>query len=361
MTSYQQRRQKIQTLGLVNGVFFIVLFSLSAFYIAELPIIQKINLSPLIVGIIIGMAYANSLRNHLPKLWVPGVLFCSKQLLRLGIILYGFSLTIQNVMSVGAAGFVIDFVVVLSVMLLGLLIGKMLKMDGELTLFTTIGSAVCGAAAILGAESVIKGRPYKAAVAVATVVIFGTIAMFLYPILYNNHLIHIPAALMGTYTGSTLHEVAHVVGAGHAMHSDAIANDAVVVKMIRVILLAPLLLVVGYFIDRQNRSSDDINKQGKKLTIPWFAVFFLVTIVIHSGMILAGEHYQLHFIEPLVGGINKFDTFILTMAMTALGCETNIQSFKQAGFKPFILAGVLFAYLLVGGFYITKYISLWLA
>ena len=78
-------------------------------------------------------------------------------------------------------------------------------------------SAICGAAAVLGAESVIRPQPYKTAVAVSTVVIFGTIAMFLYPVIYNTGISGLDAREMGVYTGSTLHEVAHVVGAGNAM------------------------------------------------------------------------------------------------------------------------------------------------
>lgn len=360
MTHYQKSKKKAQRAGLLHGILFIVLFSLSAFYIADLSIIKSIHLSPLIVGILIGMGYANSLRNRLPATWVPGILFSSKKLLRLGIILYGFRLTIQNILSVGMSGFITDILIVTSVMLLGLLLGKMLKMDKELTIFTSIGSAVCGAAAVLGAESVIRGRPYKAAVAVATVVIFGTIAMFLYPIMYNSGWLNMPEKIIGIYTGSTVHEVAHVVGAGDAMNNATIASDAVIVKMIRVMLLAPLLLILGFFINKNNHESDDVNKQGKKIAVPWFAFIFLGVIILNSGLVWLTDNYALDFIPTIVNGINHFDTFILTMAMTALGCETNVKSFKQAGAKPFLMAAILFAYLLVGGFYITKYVSIWL-
>lgn len=86
---------------MLHGILLIALFSCAAFYIADFDFIQKLSFSPLIVGIVLGMLYANSLRNNLPETWVPGIKFCSKQILRLGIILYGFRLTFQSVIAVG--------------------------------------------------------------------------------------------------------------------------------------------------------------------------------------------------------------------------------------------------------------------
>lgn len=87
--------------NMLHGILLIALFSCAAFYISDLSFVKSLSFSPLIVGIILGMLYANSLRNRLPETWVPGILFCSKQILRLGIILYGFKLTFQDVMAVG--------------------------------------------------------------------------------------------------------------------------------------------------------------------------------------------------------------------------------------------------------------------
>ena len=78
----------------IHGILLIALFSFAAFYIAEIPFVKSLSFSPLIVGIILGMLYANSLRNHLPETWVPGIKFCTKQILRAGIVLYGFRLTL---------------------------------------------------------------------------------------------------------------------------------------------------------------------------------------------------------------------------------------------------------------------------
>ena len=162
-----------------SGVLFIALFSFTALYLSEFEILKKLSISPLIVGIIIGIIYANSLRVHLPQVWTPGIVFCTKTLLRWGIILYGMRLTFQDVISVGVAGLIVDLIIIITTLIIGVFCGRLLKMDKDLTLLTSIGSAICGAAAVLGAESVLSSSSYKTAIVVSTVVIFGTIVMFI--------------------------------------------------------------------------------------------------------------------------------------------------------------------------------------
>ncbi|MDE7411624.1 MAG: YeiH family protein [Paramuribaculum sp.] len=337
-----------QRASMLHGVLLMALFSCAAFYIGEINFLKEISLSPMIIGIILGMIYANSLRNHLPATWVPGIIFCSKRLLRIGIILYGFRLTFQDVLSVGTAGILIDIIVVTVTIFLGIAIGKALGMDKDLTLLTSIGSAICGAAAVLGAESTIQTKPYKTAVAVATVVIFGTISMFLYPIMYRTGLLELSAQQMGIYSGSTLHEVAHAVGAGNAMGSE-VSNVAVIVKMIRVMLLVPVLIILGYWVALRMKKDPEQNNSGKgKLTVPWFAFGFLAVIGFNSFNLLP---------TAAIDAINYFDTFLLTMAMTALGAETSIEKFKKAGAKPFVLAFCLFIWLLGGGYIMARYLT----
>lgn len=334
----------------LHGILLIVLFSFSACYLAEMPVIKHLSLSPLIVGIVLGMLYANSLRNHLPKTWVPGILFCSKQVLRAGIVFYGFRLTFHDIGEVGWQGVLVDAVIVVSTILLGVALGRLLKMDKDTALLTSVGSSICGAAAVLGAEPVVKCQPYKAAVAVSTVVIFGTLSMFLYPALYRAGWFGMNAEQMGLYTGATLHEVAHVVGAGNAMStvdaaSASIEHAAIIVKMIRVMMLAPVLVVLALCLggSRSEEASGEKGEPAKsrKIAVPWFAFLFVGAIAFNSLGWLP---------QTAVDGIEKVDTFMLTMAMTALGVETNIDKFKKAGAKPFVLALLLYAWLFFGGY-----------
>ena len=340
--------------NVLHGVLLIALFSCSAFYIAEFQFIKQLSFSPLIVGIILGMLYANSLRNHLPETWVPGILFCTKQVLRAGIVLYGFKLTFQSVIAIGLPAILIDMVIVVLTILIGVWVGRFMKRDKDLALLTATGSAICGAAAVLGAEPVVKCEAHKTAVAVSTVVIFGTLSMFIYPVMYRAGILDLDPEQMGLYTGATLHEVAHVVGAGNAMGKE-ISDAAIIVKMIRVMMLAPVLVMMSFALARTavKAVSDSVKetaavtaKRGK-ITIPWFAFGFLAAIGFNSFDLLP---------HAVVDGINNIDTFMLTMAMTALGTETSIEKFKKAGAKPFILAAVLYIWLLGGGYLLAKYL-----
>lgn len=331
--------------GLYHGILFMALFACAAFFIGQAQLMRDLSFSPLIIGIVLGMIYANSLRNHLPETWTPGIQYCSKSILRLGIILYGFRLTFQDVVAVGMAGVLVDLIIVTVTILGGVWIGRLLKMDRDIALLTSIGSGICGAAAVLGAEATLHTKPYKTAVAVATVVIFGTIAMFLYPMAYRSGILGLDASQMGILSGSTLHEVAHAVGAGNAM-GDEIAGVSIIVKMIRVMLLVPVLIILGWWAASKVKSGS--SKEGKrKVAVPWFAFGFLLVIGFNSFNLLP---------EAVVGWINDFDTFLLTMAMAALGAETSFDKFKKAGAKPFILAFCLFIWLMGGGYLLAKYL-----
>lgn len=352
----------------LHGILLIALFSFAAFYIAEIPFVRRLSFSPLIVGIILGMLYANSLRNKLPETWVPGIKFCTKQILRWGIILYGFRLTLAQVAAVGLPALAVDLIVVTVTILGGVALGRLLRIDADTALMTSTGSAICGAAAVLGAEPVVRCEGYKTAIAVSTVVIFGTISMFLYPIMYRTGLLDgLSDTGVAIYTGSTLHEVAHVAGAGNAMDpTDAlgIAGTATITKMIRVMLLAPVLVIMSFALAGRRRRTaaagaavaEAAGKQEKsRITIPWFAFGFIGVICLNSLLQQLCSAATVREI-PLNSAIEYIDTFLLTMAMTALGTDTSIDKFRQAGAKPFVLAGLLYVWLVVGGYFLTKYL-----
>ena len=251
-------------------------------------------------------------------------------------------------MAVGFSAIVMDAIIVCGTIGLGILVGRLLKIDRSIALLTACGSAICGAAAVLGVDGAIRPKPYKTAVAVATVVIFGTLSMFLYPILYRAGIFDLSPDMMGLFTGSTVHEVAHVVGAANAMGAE-VSNNAIIVKMIRVMMLVPVLLVIAWTVARDVAKRDclentDTNKP--KISIPWFAILFLVVIGFNSLGLLP---------ESIVNWINQLDTFLLTMAMAALGAETSFDKFKKAGIKPFLLAAILYCWLIGGGYCLVKF------
>jgi uncharacterized integral membrane protein (TIGR00698 family) len=328
------------------GILFVLFFALLATLLSEFSFFKDIGINPMIIGILLGMIYANSIKKYFPSKLQKGIVFCTKTVLRLGIILYGFRLTFQNLEDVEILGVLVAFLLVSTTFIFGYFFGtRVLKLDREITILTSAGSAICGAAAVLATESVLKCEPYKSTIAVSSVVVFGTIAMFLYPFLYKLGILGFSEQNMGIYIGSTLHEVAHVVGAS-AVLGENVSSNAVIVKMIRVMMLAPFLIVLSFWMIRSGLNTTNNNTKSK-IIIPWFAVIFIVVVGFNSFDLLPTQ---------VVIGINYLDNFALTMAMCALGMETSFSKFKNVGLKPVYLSLVLFAWLIFGGYFIVSFL-----
>ena len=328
---------------MLNGLFFILLFAATAKYLSGFSLFEHLGISPLIVGILIGMVYGNTLRGEFPAQWIPGVLFSSRTLLRIGIVLYGFQITVQDIFTVGPAGLGISLMIVATTFIGGTYLGtKWFKLDLHTAMLTSVGTAVCGAAAVLATEPLLKSEPHKSAIAVSTVVLFGTLSMFAYPLLYASGLFAMPAADFGIYIGGTIHEVAHAVAAGNGVSPEA-ANTAVIVKMIRVMMIAPLLILLSLWLGKQ--AGDTAGGGRRVVSVPWFALAFIGVVLIHSLGIVP---------ETLVNLGNETGLFLLTMAMCALGMETNLTKFKGVGMAPVYLAFSLFIWVTCGGYGLTR-------
>ncbi|MBW9431096.1 YeiH family protein [Atlantibacter hermannii] len=308
-----------------------------ALWAGSVPAIAGAGFSALTVAILAGMIVGNTVY---PKIWQHcdgGVLFAKQYLLRLGIILYGFRLTFSQIAEVGVSGIMIDILTLSSTFLLACVIGqKVFGLDRQTSWLIGAGSSICGAAAILATEPVIKAEPSKVTVAVATVVIFGTLAIFLYPMMYPLLAHWFSPDSYGIFIGSTMHEVAQVVAAGHAISPEA-ENAAVIAKMLRVMMLAPFLIFLAA---RVKQLAPAGSAQTGKITIPWFAVLFILVAVFNSFHLLPGE---------LVQALITLDTVLLAMAMAALGLTTHVSALKKAGAKPLVMALILFIWLIVGG------------
>jgi len=327
-----------------HGILFVSLFALAAMQISQWSWLQHLGISPLIVGIVLGMLYANTLHHRMPKAWLPGISFSARKILRLAVMLYGFYMTLQEVITIGWIGFATASIIVISTLLLAYVMGVyVLGMDKQTALLAGAGSAICGAAAILAFEPVIKAKGHQTTAAVATVVVFGSLAMVVYPLMHQWGIVHLDAHGWGVYIGATIHEVAQVVGAASDL-GQAVSDDAVIVKMTRVMLLVPTLLFMGWWWGKYGY--DNNGGENRALTVPWFALGFLAVVGFNSLHLLPSSW---------VISLQDIDQFLLTMAMTALGMETSLDKLKGVGIKPFILATLLFGWLIVAGYAIVKY------
>ena len=304
-----------------------------------------VGLSSLTLAILLGMVLGNTIYPNFSDQLSAGVGFAKGQILRLAIIFYGFKLTLTQVASVGMPAVMADALVLTSTFLITYWLGtKWLKVDKQTTLLIGSGASICGAAAVIAAEPVVKAEAHKVTIAVATVVVFGTIAMLLYPFLYHLGWLQpwLNAQQYGIYTGSTIHEVAQVVVAGNAISTD-VGNIAVVTKMIRVMMLAPFLLILSFALTKG--SSDNGEKPSfinrvQQVKVPWFAFIFILVVLLHTWVPMTAS-----FERSMV----MLDDVLLTMAMFALGLTTHMSAIKQAGVKPLILGAIMFTWLIVGG------------
>lgn len=330
------------TRGRLNGILFVALFAFAVTQMAALPAIAGLGISPLIVGIVAGAVYGNALRHGLPASWAAGVNFSARNLLRLAVAFFGLRVSLQEIAQVGWSGLTVSLLVVVSTLLVGLWVGmKVMKLDRDTALLTAAGSAICGAAAVLAFESALRSQPHKAAMAVGSVVLFGTLSMFLYPLMVSAGWVPLDTLGVGLFFGGTLHEVAQVVGAASNVSPQA-THIATIVKMTRVLLLVPVLLVVGVWISRSRKPGQA--QGGGRIAVPWFAFGFLLLVLINSLQVLPA---------PLVTSINSLDTFALTMAMTALGMETRFSQIRQAGPRALLTGALLNLWLIGGGLAIT--------
>lgn len=358
--------------GFIYGILMLIVLSGFALFISS-SLIHF--LSPLIIGIIIG-ALLSPIYPKLARAYdiQGGVSFGAKKLLRAGIVMYGSYITIGEILTLGFSGFIIAAVVVIVIFTLSICIGRVLKLDNDISMLIGIGSAVCGAAAILALESTIKTHPSKSSVALGFIVIFGLCGMLILPMIYYANLLPLSDYQWGIFIGASLHEVANVVGAA-AISADS-QNVAIIVKMTRVVLLVPLLLIISYIMfvranarlaedsissrlktskhidsvdsvsaliespqtDSINSSTNPAQKQNA-LYVPYFAFGFLAVIVLNSCFTF----------PPIVIESAQFiSKCLLVCAMVALGLQIDWQKFISFGAKSFVLSLILFIVLMCG-------------
>ncbi|MCD8212948.1 MAG: putative sulfate exporter family transporter [Campylobacter sp.] len=311
---------------------WVVLIGLSLLSIVlSQTVFKNFQLSPLIVAILLGAFFGNVFASGAKRLKHSGVLgVCTKQILRLGIVLFGFRLTFADISVVGVSGILFAFLIVFSTFGLGCLAGRALGLDAKSFMLISSGSCVCGAAAVMASESVLKGGSARVGVAICTVVVFGTIGMLAYPFLLK--FFSLTPIQEGFLIGGSLHEVAHVVAAGAAI-DERTQSIAVVIKMLRVTMLVPFLLLLCML---NLKFSGNLNAASIRANIPYFAIWFLVAICVGS---------MPFFPRGALDGINFIDTFLLTLAMCALGVGIDKNVFKNGGKKSFLLAIIMFIWL----------------
>lgn len=275
-------------------------------------------LSPLIVSIIIGMLIRNTF--PVPASVEPGIAFSLKKILRLGIVLLGLQVTAMQILSLGGAGLAMVALTLASTFVAIRIVGRMMGVDRALTDLIAAGTSVCGASAIIAANTVVRGREEHVAYAVACVTLFGSLAMIAYPLLAAP--LGLDARGYGLWAGSTIHEVAQVVATAF-QGGDAAGQFGTISKLARVVMLAPLIMVLALAM----RSGAEGGSKASA-PMPWFVLGFIGMMLVNSVVTIPAEISQ---------SLIMLTNFLLSMALAAMGLQANIGKLKAEGWRPLAL------------------------
>jgi uncharacterized integral membrane protein (TIGR00698 family) len=334
---------------ILPGLTLSAALALASIEAGRLAWLRAHGFSALTIAIVLGMLVGNTVYPRIAAGCSGGVAFSKQNLLRLGIVLYGLRLTFQDISHVGVSGVVIDASMLMSTFAIACFFGvKVLKLDRNAVMLIGAGSSICGAAAVMATEPVLRARSEQVTVAVSTVVVFGSAAIFLYPLLHSLNFLQ-GHADFGVYIGSTVHEVAQVVAAARSI-DDHTANTAVIAKMVRVMMLAPFLLILSAYMQRGRPATAHAPdmRTSRMAGVPWFAFAFVGVVALNSLLPIP---------TAVTGALLDVDTFLLAMAMAALGLTTHLSSVRRAGVRPLLLGGLLFAWLIAGGAAVNAAVS----
>ncbi|HUA64986.1 MAG TPA: YeiH family protein [Alphaproteobacteria bacterium] len=303
---------------------------------------------PVMVGIVLGMIAGNSL--PLTKQFQPGIKFSVKKLLPLGIIFLGARLDFREILKLGGVGVAMSCLEVVLALILMIFLTRWLKLSGKLGTLLGIGTAICGGTAIVAAAPVIEAEEAEVVFGVATVTLLGLIGMFLLPVL--GHWLAMSDKAFGIWAGLAIHQLPQVVAAGFAF-SQVAGEQATIVKLARICLLAPIVFIIGFIYARNKAKQHEAVRHGKinywsmfpKFVLGFLALAFLRTrgwlpdISVHfpDQAAAAGapdKQYSLPAIAQACSG------YCIVMSMAGVGLETKFKAMKQTGLKPLVAATV---------------------
>ncbi len=278
--------------------------------------------SPMILAIVIGLAFHNVVGT--PRRAKAGIAFSLRKILRLAIILLGLQLTASQVAAVGAAGLGIIALTLVATFLFTQWFGRVIGVEPKLVELIAAGTSICGASAVIATNTVTEAPDEDVAYAVACVTVFGSISMFLYPVL--PALLHLDPHGYGLWAGASIHEIAQVVAATFQDGREA-GDFGTIAKLSRVMLLAPMVIALGLYSARR-RVAHAHGHLRRKPPMPWFVLGFVALVGVNSLVVLPAAPK---------GWIVQLTTFLLSVALAAMGLETDIRKLKAKGLKPLLL------------------------
>ncbi|AGB41600.1 putative membrane protein [Halobacteroides halobius DSM 5150] len=299
------------------GVLLTIIIGLSARYLANwIP-----NLGGVTLAILCGALIKNTLGVN--STYTSGVYFAKKKILSLAIILMGLKLQLAILAQLGLAAVLIIIIMVVATISLGYLWGQYFGLSRSFSLLLGIGNGVCGSSAIGATAPLIAQDEEEIGLSIGVVNLLGTLGIFLLPVL--TYLLNLAEAESSIMIGGTLQAVGQVVAAGFSIN-ERIGNLATVIKMGRILMLGPIVLLLSLFTNQET-------KKESKVTIPFFIIGFFVFSLVGSFNLL-----------PVIVSsyLQNFSKILLTIAMTAIGLEIKLTSLINQGPKALLTGGLVF-------------------
>lgn len=297
-------------------------------------------LSPMILATLIGMTLHNVFGT--PAWAKPGITFSLKRVLRLGIILLGLQLMASQVTQVGLAGVGVIVATLVATFVFTKWLGRLMGVDAKLAELIGAGTSICGASAVIATNTVTRGSDEDVAYAVACVTVFGSLSMLLYPLL--PELLHLSPAGFGLWSGASIHEIAQVVAAAFqdGAHSGEIGTVA---KLTRVMMLAPVVITLGVIAVRRAAQTTGQSAARAAPPMPWFVLGFIAMVILNSVVTIPAAPKA---------WIALVTTFLLSMALAAMGIATDFRKLRAEGVKPLLLAAAAWVFISIFALVLVK-------
>lgn len=318
------------TVKIIPGLLLVGGVTAAAYALREIPGMGL--LSPMILAIGLGILFHNTVST--PMKAKAGVQFAMRRLLRLAIILLGLQLTITQVIEVGGRGMLIIVATLLATFQFTRWLGARLGVEPKLAELIAAGTSICGASAVIATNTVTRGSDEDVAYAVACVTVFGSLAMFLLPFL--GGVLQLDAHTFGLWSGSSIHEIAQVVAAAFQRGQEA-GEFGTIAKLSRVIMLAPLVLGLGWLARRAASRSKDMGEAAHgQVPVPWFVIGFVALVAVNSMVTIPDAPKKI---------LITLTAVLLTMALAAMGLETDLRKLRMKGVRPFLLGAIAWAFI----------------
>jgi len=304
--------------ALAPGIALTAGIAALAFALRLLPGVSA--LSPMILSVIIGVLVHNFV--GAPHAAHKGMAFSLRAILRFSIILLGLQITARQAADLGPGGIAMIATALVSTLAFTILMGRALGVAQGLALLIGVGTSICGASAVIAAKTATAGKDDDAAYAVACVTLFGTLAMLSYPLAQG--FLHLSPRAYGLWAGASIHEIAQAVAASFQGGADA-GQFGAIAKLTRVAMMAPVVIVLGEMTARLGLAG---HGERQKPPFPWFLVGFLVLATFNSLVAIPHE---------IAAPIGVVTTFLLSMAMAAMGLVTDLGAIRARGLRPLAL------------------------